>query len=119
MKKLFHKIYWNQANLTWKAAGETCASVYAKTGGFDNEELRPFIWLQPIDIGLKQRLMKYGTECIDSLKFQLSLKRKKKKKMTFYAFLFFENIYYYKSFSAWTGKGIVVHSSCPRRINRL
>ena len=30
MKTLFHKIYWNQANLTGDAAGETYAFVYAK-----------------------------------------------------------------------------------------
>ena len=30
MKKLFHKIYWNQSNLTGDAAGETHAFVYAK-----------------------------------------------------------------------------------------
>ena len=30
MKKVFHKIYWNQANLTGDAARETYAFVYAK-----------------------------------------------------------------------------------------
>ena len=30
MKKVFHKIYWNLANLTGDAAGETYAFVYAK-----------------------------------------------------------------------------------------
>ena len=30
MKKVFHKIYLNIANLTGEAAGKTCAFVYAK-----------------------------------------------------------------------------------------
>ena len=67
MKKVFHNIYYNLANLTGDAAGETYAFVYAKPMTvFGNEELRPFletsklilIFIQTIDIGLKQRLMK-------------------------------------------------------------
>ena len=60
MKKVFHKIYWNLANPTGDAAGEIYAFVYA------TQELRPFLetpklilpFIQTIDIGLKQRLMK-------------------------------------------------------------
>ena len=69
MKKEFHKIYWNLANLTGDAAGETYASTV-----FGNEELRPFhetpklifTFIQTIDICFKQRLMgeKIETECI-------------------------------------------------------
>ena len=70
MKKAFHKIYCNLANLTRDATGETYAFVYTKPPSFSYEELRPFLeapkliltLIQTIDIGLKQRLMK--NECI-------------------------------------------------------
>ena len=48
MKKLFHKIYWNQANLTWKAAGETYASVYAKTSGLVMKSYAPLYDYKPL-----------------------------------------------------------------------
>ena len=43
MKKVFHKIYWNLANLIGDAAGETYAFVYAKLPYFGNDEFRPFL----------------------------------------------------------------------------
>ena len=66
MKKVFRKLYWNLANLTGIAAGETYAFVFEKRPYFGNEELRPFLetpklistFIQTINIGLKQRLMK-------------------------------------------------------------
>ena len=72
MTKVFHKIYWNLTNLT--GDGKAYAFVFiSKTTVFGNEELRPFLetpkliltFIQTIDIGLKQRLMKKTeTECI-------------------------------------------------------
>ena len=64
MKKVLHKIYWNLSNLTEDAAGETLR--VCKTTVVGNEELRRFpetpklilTFIQTIDIGLKQRLMK-------------------------------------------------------------
>ena len=41
-KKLFHKIYWNQANLTGDAAGETYAFVYAKPACLVMKSYAPF-----------------------------------------------------------------------------
>ena len=66
MKKVFHKIYWNLANLTGDAARKTYAFVYAKPSYLIMKILRPFLetqkliltFIQTIDIGLKQRLMK-------------------------------------------------------------
>ena len=66
MKKVFHKIYLNLANLTGDAAeGNPCVCV-CKTTVFGNEELRPFLetpnliltFIKTTDISLKQRLMK-------------------------------------------------------------
>ena len=42
MKKLFHKIYWNQANLTGDAAGETYAFVYAQPACLVMKSYAPF-----------------------------------------------------------------------------
>ena len=42
MKKLFHKIYWNQANFTGVAAGEIYVCL-RKTNLLGNEELLPFL----------------------------------------------------------------------------
>ena len=66
MKKLFHKIYWTQANLTGDAAGENLCVCVRKTSMFGDEELHPILetpkliltFIQTIDIGLKQMLMK-------------------------------------------------------------
>ena len=65
MKKLFHKIYWNQANLTGDAAGETYAFVYAKPAclvmksyTLSRNANSDFDFHSNLDIGLKQRLMK-------------------------------------------------------------
>ena len=64
MKEVFHKIY-QLANLTGDAAGEPMRFI-CKTTVFGIEELHPFLqtlkliltFIQIIDIGLKQRLMK-------------------------------------------------------------
>ena len=42
MKKVFHKIYWNLANLTEDAAGETYAFVYAKPPYLVMKSYSPF-----------------------------------------------------------------------------
>ena len=58
MKKLFHKIYWNQTNFTGDAAGKTYAFVYAKPACLVMNSYAPFskrqswFWLiQTVDIG--------------------------------------------------------------------
>ena len=62
MKKLSHKIYWNQAIRTWQAAGETYPFVYAKPACLLLKSYAPlskrqrwfFTFIQTIDIGLRQ-----------------------------------------------------------------
>ena len=66
MKKIFHNMYWNLAILAGDAAGETYAFGHAKPPYLVMNELRAFLetpklilnFIQTIDIGLKQRLMK-------------------------------------------------------------
>ena len=67
MKKVLHKIYWNLSNLTGDAAGKIYAFVYAKppylvmkscSQAFLEMPKLILIFIQTIDIGLKQRLMK-------------------------------------------------------------
>ena len=65
MKKLFHKIYWNKANLTGVSAyavAETYAFVPVRpmclctqTSMFGNEELRPFLTKADFDFHLNHR----------------------------------------------------------------
>ena len=43
MKKLFHKMYWNQANFTGDAAGETYAFVYANPACLVLKSYAPFL----------------------------------------------------------------------------